>query len=215
MFVRDFMTKNPITILGKANILDADKKMLSHKVHRLLVVDEKGALVGVVTDGDIKRAMPSVATTLDKFEINYLLGKIKVASIMSIAPLTVLPDATIEEAATIMYKNHVGGLAVLDEEKKIVGIITETDIFKVFVDTMGMFEGKIRVSVEIPDKVGQLAILTGVFRDMGMNIFSIVCTPLPDGMRVTVVRASSLQETDLLKEKLEQEGFKVKQIKNF
>ena len=80
---------------------------------------------------------------------------------------------------------------------------------------MGMFEGKIRVSVEIPDKVGQLAILTGVFRDMGMNIFSIVCTPLPDGMRVTVVRASSLQETDLLKEKLEQEGFKVKQIKNF
>ena len=212
MFVKDFMTKNPITISAKANILDADKKMISQKVHRLLVVDEQGGLIGVVTDGDIKRAMPSIATTLDKFEVNYLLGKIKIEEVMSIAPITIAPEAVIEEAATIMYKNHIGGLAVVDGEKKVVGIITETDVFKVFVDTMGMFDGKTRVSLEIPDTIGQLAIVCGVFRDLQVNIASIVTFPLPDGLKQTVVRASGIQDKQLLVQKLEEQGFRVKHI---
>lgn len=212
MFVQDFMTNNPITIATDGNILDAEKKMLVKNIHRLPVVDKNGVLVGIVTDGDVRRAMPSTATSLDKFELHYLLGKIKIEDIMTVKPFTIEADAVLEKAALIMYKNHIGGVVVTDEEQHPIGIITATDVFKVLVDSMGLGDGKTRVTLELPDKIGQLNILTGIFKDLNINIGSLVTKPLAEEKMMVVVRAANVGDTQALAEKLQAAGFKVLHI---
>ncbi len=128
-FVRDWMTPNPITIVPKTTLPDAHKLMKDSKIRRLPVVDH-GRLVGIVTLGDVREAQPSDATTLGIYELNYLLSKLTVDKIMTREPLTIRPDATIQEAARVMLDHKIGGLPVMEGDR-IVGIITESDIFRV------------------------------------------------------------------------------------
>ena len=131
--VKDWMTTGVITATPDTTLPDAHQLMDKHTIRRLPVLDNEGRLVGVVTRGDVRGAEPSDATTLSIWEVNYLLSKLTVGKIMSHNPLTVSPEATIEEAAKIMLDNKVSGLPVVDESGKEVGIITESDIFRMVV----------------------------------------------------------------------------------
>ena len=129
--VRDWMTANPITIAPNTSLGQANRLMKENSIRRLPVVDH-GKLVGIVTLGDLREASPSDATSLSIFEIHYLLAKLTVEDIMSKKPVTVAPDATIYGAAQIMLQNKIAGLPVVDQGK-VVGIITESDIFRMVV----------------------------------------------------------------------------------
>lgn len=130
--VRDWMTPNPVTIGPKTTVPEAHKLMKERDFRRLPVVDEHGRLIGIVTLSDLREAGPSSATTLSIFELNYLLAQLTVDKIMTREVITVSPDATIRDAARLMLKHEVGALPVM-ENGKLVGIITESDIFRVVV----------------------------------------------------------------------------------
>lgn len=127
--VSNWMTLNPITIDPKITLPEAQKIMKERVIRRLLVVD-RGKLVGIVTSGDLRGAEPSDASTLSIFESHYLLAKLTVEKIMTWEPITIRPDATIQHAAQLMLEHKIGGLPVVDNDK-LVGIITESDIFRV------------------------------------------------------------------------------------
>ncbi|HRU33343.1 MAG TPA: CBS domain-containing protein, partial [bacterium] len=139
MFVRWRMTPNPIVIDPETSILDALHIMKEKKVRRLPVVAH-GKLVGIVTEKDLRESPSLKATSLSIFELNYLLAKTPVSEVMTKDPITVTPDTTIEEAAVIMRDNQISGLPVV-EDGKIVGIVTETDIFDMLVKLLGFRNG--------------------------------------------------------------------------
>lgn len=142
MFVINRMTKNPMTVTADTKVDEVAHLMKKHNFRRLPVVDD-GKLVGFLSDSDLMRVAPSPATTLSRYEINSLLAKICVRDIMKKDVVSVNVDATIEEAALIMYKNKIGGMPVVSNMGAVVGVITETDIFKTFVDVMGLADGKL------------------------------------------------------------------------
>lgn len=129
--VRDWMTANPVTIGPKTSLHDAHALMKEKRVRRLLVVEDD-RLVGIVTLGDVREAEPSSATSLSIFELHYLLAKLTIDEIMTKDPLTVAADAIIRDAAKLMMDQKIGGLPVVDGSA-LVGIITESDIFRVLV----------------------------------------------------------------------------------
>jgi CBS domain-containing protein len=131
--VKDWMTAEVITVHPDTSLAEAHKLMTQEEIRRLPVVDLKGHLVGIVTLGDVRAAEPSPATSLSVWELNYLLANLTVDKIMTRELVTVSPDFTIGEAALLMLENRVSGLPVVDDGGKVVGIITESDIFSMIV----------------------------------------------------------------------------------
>ncbi|HHB91319.1 MAG TPA: CBS domain-containing protein [Anaerolineae bacterium] len=130
--VRDWMSSPPITIDVHATLPEACEIMRKHKIRRLPVMQE-GKLVGIVTRGDLRGAQPSEATSLSIWELNYLLAKLKMKEIMTPDPITIRDDATIRDAAQLMIDYKVSGLPVVDKDGNLVGMITESDIFRLVV----------------------------------------------------------------------------------
>ncbi|MEW5961009.1 MAG: CBS domain-containing protein [Chloroflexota bacterium] len=130
--VKDWMTREVITIPPDISLPAAHRLMIDHKIRRLPVV-KNNKLVGIVTRGDVRGAKPSEASSLSIWEINYLLAKLKIKDIMTPNPVTVSPEATIEEVARIMLEKKISGLPVVDEGGQVAGIITESDIFRMVV----------------------------------------------------------------------------------
>ena len=167
MLVRQIMTKKPITIRTDISVSDALDLMHEKKVHRLPVLDTKGRLVGIVAEGDLLYASPSPATSLNVWEIHSLLAKLKVDKVMTRKLFIVADDTTVEEAAQIMVEKKIGGLPVVCE-KKLVGIVTETDLFKVFISMLGGHRQGVRVTASIPGVKGTFAkIATAIFKNGG------------------------------------------------
>jgi acetoin utilization protein AcuB len=131
--VRDWMTADPITVGADTSLPEAHQIMVSEEIRRLPVVDEQGHLVGIVTLGDVRGAQPSPATSISIWEMNYLLSSLTVSRIMTPDPTTIHPDQTIGEAARVMLENRISGLPVTDLDGRLVGIITESDIFSMVV----------------------------------------------------------------------------------
>ena len=207
MFVATRMTENPITVTPDTSVAEAKEIMNKNKFRRLPVVKD-GKLLGIVTDRDLREVAPSPATTLSKHEANYLLDKILVREIMKKNVLTICADATIEEAALIMYREKIGGLVVVDVNAAVVGIITETDIFKSFVDVMGLAEGKTRITIGGVNKIGMLHEITGVFHELNINIGSMVALSAPEEQGELIIRADVVDIEDLTK-KLNSHGYPV------
>lgn len=134
--VKEWMTPEVITVTPDTPLPEAHRLMSEHQIRRLPVVRD-GQLVGMVTRGDVREAEPSDATTLSIWELNYLLAKLKINSVMTKAVITTVPDATIAEAAWLMLENKISGLPVVDAQGKIVGVITESDIFRLVVQEWG------------------------------------------------------------------------------
>jgi acetoin utilization protein AcuB len=174
MLVRDRMSHPAITVRPDTPFQDALTLMRERHFRRMPVVDERGTLVGIVSERDLLHAAPSPATSLSVWEVNYLLWKLKIADVMTEDVLTVSPDTPIEDAAQLMISRKIGGLPVVDEGSgAVVGVITETDIFKAFTELLGGGEHGLRVEVRVPDREGVLARLTQAIYEMGGNIISL------------------------------------------
>lgn len=210
MIVSKRMTANPTTITSAMTIVDALQIMRSNKFRRLPVVDN-GKLVGIVTDRDLREVSASPATSLSVFELNYLLAKMQVKDIMTRKVLTINADATVEEAALLMYNNKIGGLIVIDDNQAVVGILTETDIFKAFVDAMGLPQGKTRLSLIVPDRLGVIHDISGVFKEQGVSIGSFVSFPTEDNQYEVVIRAE-IGDVKTLTDRLAALGYPVQHV---
>jgi acetoin utilization protein AcuB len=170
MLVGERMTHPVISIRPDMPIVDALNLMKRERIRRTPVVKD-GKLMGIVSDKDLLNASPSPATSLSVWEMNYLLSKITVKDVMTKNVLTVSEDTPIEMAARIMADNKIGGLPVLRGEQ-IIGIITETDLFKIFLELMGAREVGVRVTALLHEERGQLARLTKTISEAGGNFLA-------------------------------------------
>jgi len=202
MLVGARMTHPVITVHPKIPVHDALNLMRREHIRRLHVVDKKGNLIAMVSESDLLHASPSDVTSLSIYELNYLLSKITVSNIMTTDVITVAEDTPIEEAARMMADNKIGGLPVV-RKNKVVGIITETDLFKVFLELLGAREQGIRLSAIVQDTPGELAQLTKAIFDNGGNIIALG-TFLGESSenREIVLKVSGI-ESETLKETIE------------
>ncbi len=175
MLVSERMSKPVLTISAEVPVQDALAQMRKEHIRRYPVVDKNGKLIGIVSDSDLLNASPSEATTLSVWEINYLLSKITVERVMAKKVITVTESTPIEEAARIMADEKIGALPVMDGER-LVGIITETNLFRIFLELLGARSEGVRVSFMVKDIPGKFAELAAAVRDIGGNIVAFVTT---------------------------------------
>ncbi len=175
MKVRERMTRDVITVNRETSITEAFRLMEKNKIRRLPVMDGD-KLIGIVTLSDLNRAAPSSATSLSVHELNYLLAKTKIKDIIPKKQeiLTVRPENYIETAAQIMRQNVVSGLPVVDLNNKLVGIITETDIFDALIDILGVKKPHSRIDIYVNDRRGGLAEVAGLVAKKNINILNTV-----------------------------------------
>ncbi len=171
MLVGERMSKPVITVEPSVPVQDALQLMKKERIRRLPVT-HKGHLVGIVSDKDLLYASPSKATSLSVWELNYLMSKITIEDVMTKEVITVTEETPVEEAARIMADNKIGGLPVV-RDGAVVGIITETDLFKIFLELLGARQKGVRLTALVPDVPGELASLTGAIRDAGGNIIAL------------------------------------------
>jgi len=194
MLVGDRMTPRLITVTEDISVDKALQLMREEKIRRLPILDKHGRLAGIVSDKDLLYASPSPATSLSIYEIPYLLSKIKMRDVMAREVITVTEDTPLEEAARIMADNKIGGLPVMRDDK-LVGIITETDLFKIFVEMLGARDSGTRLSMLIPNEKGVLAKITGTIAGMDGNIMALstIMGEDPTNCQLTVKVADCLR----------------------
>jgi acetoin utilization protein AcuB len=177
------MSQDPVTIPPDISVPDALRLMRDRKVRRLPVLDRHGQLVGIVSDKDLLHASPSPATTLAVWEIPELLAKLKVDRVMTREVVTISEEAPVEEAARIMADRQIGGLPVM-RGKTLVGIITETDLFKLFLQLLGGRRSGVRITVSTSGARGTIARLSSAIASVGGNIVGLGVSEVggaPDG----------------------------------
>ncbi len=212
MLVKDRMSGNPVFISPETTVPDALALMEKKGIRRLPVLEE-GRLVGIVTLLDLVHASPSPGASLSIWELNYLLAKLPVKGVMSKKPLTVSPDVPIDEAARLMRENRIGGLPVM-KDGRLVGVITETDIFSAFLEMLGVNRGELRLTLEMPDRHGALVEVAQVFHSFGVNVVSLVVLPSDPAAAAgqSVWRLEKCRDVKALTQKLEEKGFRVLHI---
>ncbi|OEU53148.1 MAG: hypothetical protein BA868_07470 [Desulfobacterales bacterium C00003106] len=200
MLAQGWMSTDVISVGEETSMMKASVLMKENGIRRLPVV-RRGRLVGIVTDTDLKEASPSKATTLDIYEINYLLSEIKVKELMSTDVIYVKPDETIEFAAVLMLENKISGLPVINDQQHLIGVITETDIFKALVHITGVYSGDTQFAFCLPDKPGSVHEVAEVIRGMGGRVVSILTSyDLADeGYRNVYFRIRSMEQGMLAK----------------
>ncbi len=184
MLVGERMSRPVISITRDMPIHDALALFKKEKIRRAPVLKD-GKLIGIISDKDLLNASPSQATSLSVWEMNYMLSKITVKQVMTRDVLTVQVDTPIEEAARLMADNKIGGVPVMKADK-VVGMITETDLFKIFLELMGARTKGIRVTAIAEDHPGQLAMITKAIADVGGNFISFGQFATEDGKTVIV-----------------------------
>lgn len=199
MFVRDRMSTPPVTIRPETNFQDALKTMQDGKLRRLPVVDASGKLVGIVSERDLLHASPSPATSLSMWELTYLLSRLTVEKLMTPKVVTVRPDTPIEEAAATMVARRIGGMPVVDEQRRVIGVITETDIFKAFVEMLGSGQPGLRLTLHVPNGKGVLARLTSAISALDGNILSLGTFGVSDnGDAFVLIKVAGVNQEQLV-----------------
>ena len=196
MPVQDWMTADVVSVGPETSLLKVGKLMKDHNVRRIPVVDERGHVIGIISDRDVRDASPSKATTLDMYEMHYLLAELKAKSIMTAKPVTVKPFDTVEHAALIMLERKVGGLPVVDDTGKLVGIISDHDVFKAMVDITGARLGGLQFAIELPDQPGTARPLFDALRAHDAPLLSVLTVCKPDGNRHLFVRVRRLENPE-------------------
>ena len=205
MLVKNWMSKPAITIDADASMHDAIKLLKNHNI-KMLPVMEKGRLVGIVTDRDLKRASASDATSLEIHELLYLISKIKIKEIMTKNPIKVPEDYTVEETAEILLKHNISGVPVIDQHHNIVGTITQNDVFRILISLTGAEKRGIQFGMELEDRPGSIKEVTDVIREYGGRMASILTSynMAPEGFRRVYIRMYGIDRFKLnrLKEAL-------------
>lgn len=199
MYVKDNMSRNPYTVGMSQSISEALDIMSACKVHRLPVVDEKGKLIGLVTESLISSNTPNNSSSLSVFELNYLLNKLSIKDIMINKPITINPDALLEEAATLLRKNDIGCLPVIDNDNNLIGIITHNDIFEAFIDLLGYNNRGRRYVINVPeDKPGIMQGIALVCKDNNVSISNLAVYNTERGIEVVVITVNVEDISDKL-----------------
>lgn len=179
MIIKNVMTKQPYSISPDSSVTDARAMMMKRRIGKLPVVDKAGRLVGIITKNDLAKAGPSDATTLDIYEIGYLLSKLTVSKVMVKNVWTISENEVVETAARIMVDNQVGCLPVVENDV-LVGIVTESDLFRLFTDIFASCQNGVRATVALDDKPGQFAFISEEIAKLNGNIVSLVTQELED-----------------------------------
>lgn len=195
MLVRDRMTLNPVTVTQDVSVTDALRLMNDRKIRRLPVVDAAGSLVGIVSDRDLLQASPSPATSLAIWEIHELLAKLTVEKTMTREVITVAEDTPLEEAARVMVDHKIGGLPVM-KGKELVGIISESDLFKTLLELLGGRRQGVRITVATTGAKGTLADVTNTIYEAGGNIVGLGFNELDSADGGTWVNTFKVQGVD-------------------
>lgn len=208
MYVKSRMTKEPYTITANASITDAVALMREKNLKRIPVVDGD-KITGILTQSDIQKVSPTKATSLSIFEINYLLSKLTVKDAMTKKIITIDANSLLEEAAVIMRQNRIGTLPVV-ENSKLVGIITESDIFDAFIDLLGFKDIGSRITVEAKDVPGAMAEIAEIYKSFDVNITHIAVYR-GEGTSDVVIRSTAV-DTAHIEKKLIETGYKIKHV---
>lgn len=212
MKVKDRMTRNVKTVEMGTSINESFSLMKENKIRRLPIV-ESGKVIGIITLSDLNKAAPSAATSLSIHELNYLLAKTRIKDIFPKQQkiITIGPENYIESAAKLMRNNRISGLPVV-ENGKLVGIVTETDIFAAFIDILGVNKEHSRIDLYTSDRPGTIAAITGVIAKLGKNILNtVVYFDSQKGQYRMIIRIEELDCHDVVEE-LKKSGYEVESV---
>jgi len=209
LLVENWMNPNVVTVDADDSMLDATKLLKEHNIRHLPVL-EKGKLVGVITDRDLKRASPSDATALEAHELLYLIANIKVREIMTKNPITVPYNYTIEEAAELLLQARISGMPVVDKDGDVIGTITQTDLFKVLISLTGVGKKGVQFAFLLEDRAGSIKDVADVIRAYGGRMASILSSyeKAPEGHRYVYIRMYDVNQEKMpqLKEELKKKA---------
>jgi acetoin utilization protein AcuB len=215
MLVKNWMSKEVITVDLNDSMKNAADLMKGKNI-RVLPVTKKERLVGIITDRDLKRAAASDATALDVHELLYLVSKIKVQEIMTKNPITVPQNYTVEETAEVLLKNKISGAPVVDQNNTIVGIITQTDLFRVLISLTGVGNRGVQFAFQVEDRPGSIKEIANVIRKYKGRMVSILSSyeNAPEGYRKVYIRMHSIERHNLqkLKEELSRTAALIYQV---
>lgn len=210
MKIKHWMTQNPITVKPGSLIVEASRLMKEHGVRRLPVVD-KDKLVGILTQRHITEAKPSAATTLSIHELNYILANLTVKEVMHKKPICVGPEDSVMEVVMMGHKKGIGAFPVVGERGRLLGIVTEYEIFRAFVQLFGT-EGDTMISLEnvrLRERVGAMSRISSIIEGLDMPVVSIFSLPhrRSTGNRL-FIRVGS-QDASKVVEALKEAGYKI------
>ncbi len=196
MIINEWMTKDVITVDPEASVMRAAKRMKEKGIRRLPVVDDKGKLLGMLSDRDVKEASPSKATTLDVHELYYLLSEIKVKNIMTPNPLTIRDTDTVLKCAAIMHDKKISGLPVLNDKDELVGIMTQNEVYSVLLSITGVYHGGIQFGLKLPDERGTLKEVLDCLRGHKARVISILTSydKVEKGFRQVFIRIMDMEK---------------------
>lgn len=204
MLVQDWMSSKVITVDHDDAILKASKLMKQNGIQHLPVLKEE-RLIGIISDRDLKEAQPSKATSLDIYELYYLLDEVKVNSVMPPNLFTITLEETVEKAAAIMLKHNISALPVVNPEGGLAGIIAKGDVFRAFVSISGIQQAELQIGFQLEDQPGSIGEVTSVIRAHGGRVVSILTDyeRAAEGFRFAYIRAKEVGNEDALFEELE------------
>lgn len=212
MLVKDIMTSTVLTIREDQSILEARELLRGKNLISLPVVDDMLRIRGIITLDDIGKASPSDSSTLSRYEANYLLGRLKVKDVMKRSVVTVDADDTIEFVAYKLYKYKVNALPVVNEDNKLCGIVSRSDIFRSIVEIMGMNRNCVRITITTPDKIGVVAEISNIMKEDGINIISLITKQNGDGTAEVTIRAALNNNGLDIIEQIREAGYEVTDV---
>lgn len=210
--VKEFMTKNPICVESSEKITAVVDLMKSHRIHRIPVIDQDGKLVGLITEGMIV-GNNSPATSLSIYELNYLLAKTEVKTVMEKRTISVKEEALLEEATQILLDKNIGCLPVIDVQGKVTGILTQNDIFKAFLKMLGWDNEGTRLIIKVKDEAGELGQLGSLLAQSEVDISTIGVYPLEENSMI-LLRSKGKIPAQVVKEIDQIAGFQVIESKD-
>ncbi|RZB37166.1 MAG: acetoin utilization protein AcuB [Desulfobacteraceae bacterium Eth-SRB2] len=209
MLVKNWMSKKVITVGPDESMQDAIYILQEQNIKILPVMDKK-KIVGIITDRDLKKASPSDATTLDMHELLFLISKIKVRDLMKKQVYIANPDDTVEEAAAVLLEKKISGVPVVDENNRLLGIITRSDIFRVLISLTGMGKKGVQFAIRIKDMPGPINEVRELIHEYGARTASILSSwdnAPPDYLNIYFrVYRIDRQKLPLLLDKIKEKG---------
>lgn len=215
MLVKNYMTKEVTTAGETDSLLHAIEAMRGGRYHSLPVVDDLKRVLGLLTEKEVNRACPADMNVLSRQELNTLLGRFKVKNLMRKDVISVHGEDSVEFVAYQFYKYEVPSFPVVDKDNRLVGIITQKDIFRAFIEIMAMNKTCTRLLIETPDKVGVVADLATIFKDANINIMSLVPRVLGDGTATISIRADLQNQGLGIVGKIADAGYKVIDVQHY
>lgn len=191
MLIKDWMATAILTVDANTSVMRATRTIKENNIRRLPVLSH-GKLAGVITDRDLKEASPSSTSDIDIHEMYYLLSEMKVKDVMTDKCICLNQDDTLEKAALVMLKERISGIMILDEDENLVGLLSETDILRGFIEATGIQDGSYQYVIEMPDQAGSTTKIIDLLRQKNARVLSILTSfsDAPRGSKTVAIRIS-------------------------